>query len=83
MNSSQKSQKQQANFFISVEVFNNLRTFIPKGEQSNFVEKAISGALSNLKFQDSLKNSFGAWKSRSGDTEKFVRKLRQSNRPLR
>ncbi|MDP2691309.1 MAG: hypothetical protein Q8O95_02800 [bacterium] len=84
MSDIRKHQKKQANFFLSAIVIDNLRSHVPKGEQSQFVELAIERALSRIRFQDALKTSFGSWKgNRHPHSEQFIRTLRHSKRPLR
>lgn len=75
--------KRQMNFFLSQDVVGILNTFVPKGSQSQFVERSIESSLSALKFQDAMKKSFGSWKSRRESTGKFLRTLRSSSRHSR
>jgi len=77
------SQKKQANFFLSVGIIHQLQSHVPKGQQGQFVEEALRMALSQVKFQEALKSSFGAWKTRDKTSEQLVRNLRKSKRPLR
>lgn len=76
-------QKRQMNFLLSPEVVVILNEYVPKGRQSQFVEKSIESSLSSLKFQDALKKSFGSWGQRRESSEQFVRSLRKSTRDSR
>ena len=76
-----KIAKQQCNFFLSISVLKNLKSHIPKGEQSRFVEHSINAGLSSMQFQKALDQSFGSWKNNSHtETQKFIRDLRKSQR---
>lgn len=76
------SKKQQANFFISVQVIQAMKETVPPREQSIFVEHAIEKELRHKQFLEALETSAGAWKKHNhqGKTETFIRSLRQSNR---
>jgi|GEM_PF-1804946 len=76
-------QKRQMNFLLSPEVVVVLNEYVPKGRQSQFVEKSIESSLSSLRFQDALKKSFGSWKQRYQSSEQFIRSLRKSSRDSR
>lgn len=80
--SSENFIKRQANFFISVKVLQNLKETVPSRKQSQFVEEAIKKELQQKTFFKAMEECKGAWKDKShiGNTEKFIRKLRESKR---
>ncbi|OGJ46288.1 hypothetical protein A3J23_02270 [Candidatus Peregrinibacteria bacterium RIFCSPLOWO2_02_FULL_48_14] len=72
--------KRQANFLITVQTLNLLKKQVPNKKQSEFVEQTLVKALKKNAFRDAVKNSFGAWKNHTENTEKYIRSLRESNR---
>lgn len=80
---SQKLQeKAQANFLISIKVLKNLKSHVPARSRSQFVEEIIEKALRRSSFLEALDLSAGSWshKDYKGDTNKFIRSLRESKR---
>ena len=75
----------QANFTLPEDVLDELKTLVPKGEQSKVVGLALRNELKRIKFQKALQDSFGAWKDdkhpelKKG-TRPFIRSLRKSTR---
>lgn len=67
---------------ISVEVIDDLRTFIPSKKQSMFVEQAITKELKRTQFQNALEKTAGTWKKKDHPekTASFIRSLRESKR---
>lgn len=73
---------QQANFLIPGDVLKDLRTLVPRGEQSRVVTEALRRELKRRKLKMALGQSFGAWEKRKelGSTRSFVRALRRERR---
>jgi hypothetical protein len=75
----------QANFTLPEDLLKELKSAVPKGEQSRVVGEALRNELKRIKFKRALQTSFGAWKGdrhpdlESG-TRRFVRSLRKSTR---
>lgn len=69
----------QANFLIPEDVLEDLRHFVPRGEQSSVVSEALRRELKRRKLLTALQSSFGAWGRREdlGATKSFVRGLRK------
>ena len=70
---------QQANFLIPQDLLKDLRTLVPRGEQSQVVTEALRLELKRRKLKAALQRSFGAWGQRKdwGTTRGFVRSLRR------
>ena len=69
----------QANFLIPETVLKELRTLVPRGEQSRVVSDALLHELKRRKLKKAIQGSFGAWKSRKdlGPTHSYIRKFRK------
>lgn len=76
------SKKQQANFFISVQIIQAMKETVPPREQSKFVEHAIEKELRRTQFLEALEASAGSWKKKDHRTspDTFIRSLRESKR---
>lgn len=75
----------QANFLLPSDVLNELKTSVPKRQQSKVVAEALRKELRRIKLAKVLDTSFGAWKDKDHPdlkkgTEAFVRGLRASTR---
>lgn len=78
----------QANFTLPQDLLRELRTLVPRGEQSKVVGEALKNELKRIKFMKALQSSFGAWKAArhpelAEGTRAFVRSLRKSARVKR
>jgi hypothetical protein len=78
----------QANFLLPVELLDELRRAVPRGQQSRVVGEALRNELRRLRFRQAVKDSFGAWKAGAHPelargTRRFVRSLRRSTRRAR
>lgn len=69
----------QANFLIPEDLLEDLRSLVPRGEQSQVVSEALRRELKRRKLKAALGKSFGAWGERRdlGSTRRFVRGLRR------
>jgi hypothetical protein len=75
----------QANFTLPVDLLEELRRRVPRGDQSRVVGEALRHELARLRFRQALEDSFGAWKAGSHPelargTRRFLRGLRKSSR---
>jgi hypothetical protein len=75
----------QANFLLPDDVLNELKSSVPKRQQSRVVAEALRKELKRLKLAKTLQTSFGLWKDKlhpelKRGTEAFVRSLRSSAR---
>lgn len=75
----------QANFTLPEDVLRELRTLVPRGEQSKVVGEALKNEMKRIKFIKALESAFGAWKAArhpelTKGTRTFVRSLRKSAR---
>lgn len=75
----------QANFLLPEDVINELRSNVPKREQSKVVAEAIRKELKRLRLQKAIQASFGAWKDENhpelrAGTQAFIRRIRKSSR---
>jgi hypothetical protein len=78
----------QANFLLPEDVIEELRTSVPKRQQSKVVAEALRKELKRIRLERVLESSFGAWKDKDHPelkrgTEAFVRDLRKSTRASR
>jgi len=78
----------QANFLLPDDVLNELKTAVPKRQQSKVVAEALRKELKRIRLAKALETSFGAWKEKEHPdlkkgTEAFVRGLRASTRTRR
>lgn len=78
----------QANFLLPNDVLNELKSAVPKRQQSKVVAEALRKELKRIKLAQVLKTSFGSWKDKDHpelkkSTETFVRGLRTSTRMRR
>lgn len=75
-------QKRQANFFISIQILDQLNDVIPYRQRSKFVEQALERELQQKEFFQAIHECAGAWKSKDHpqSSEKFIRSLRESKR---
>lgn len=78
----------QANFLLPDDVLNELKTAVPKRQQSKVVAEALRKELKRIKLAKALETSFGAWKEKEHPelkkgAEAFVRGLRTSTRTHR
>ncbi len=78
----------QANFLLPDDVLHELKTSVPKRQQSKVVAEALRKELKRIKLSKALQTSFGAWKDKDHPelkkgTETFVRGLRTSTRAHR
>lgn len=76
---------QQANFLLPEGLLKELRSQIPRGEQSHVVAEAIEKELKRRKLESALSKSFGAWsKGNHPELKKgirhYIRNVRQSSR---
>jgi hypothetical protein len=80
-----RTKTRQANFSLPGDLLEELRSQVPKGEQSKLVAEALKRELMRLRFRRAIDSAFGAW---SGDkhpelkegTEEYLRRLRHSSR---
>lgn len=75
----------QANFNLPEDLVEELKKYVPRGEQSKVVAEALRKELQRLKFRRALEDTFGAWKEEDHPeleegTEEFIRRLRESSR---
>ena len=75
----------QANFLLPDDVLSELKTTVPKRQQSKVVAEALRKELKRIKLSKVLETSFGAWKAKDHpelkkSTEAFVRGLRTGTR---
>ncbi len=75
----------QANFLLPDDVLSELKSSVPKRQQSKVVAEALRKELKRIKLSRVLETSFGAWKEKDHPefkkgTETFVRSLRTSAR---
>lgn len=80
-----KTKNRQANFTLPVELIEELRRQVPKGDQSRIVAEALRKELMRIRYRRALESSFGAWENNKhpelkNGTEKFFRRLRHSSR---
>ena len=80
-----RTKTKQANFSLPGELLEELRSQVPKGEQSRLVAEALRKELLRLRFRRAIDNAFGAWMNEAhpeleGGTEKYLRRLRRSSR---
>mgnify|MGYP001604541546 CR=1 FL=1 len=73
-------QKLQANFLLSSNTIELLKSHVPNKKRSEFIEDIIIKELKKRNFLKVLKKSNGAWKKRDLDSESFIRSLRSSKR---
>ena len=78
----------QANFLLPDDILSELKTAVPKRQQSKVVAEALRKELKRLKLAKALQTSFGAWKTKDHPelkqgTEGCVRGLRTSTRDRR
>jgi len=78
----------QANFLLPDDVLDELRTAVPKRQQSRVVAEALRKELKRIKLAKALQTSFGSWKDRNHPelkkgAEAFVRNVRASTRDRR
>jgi len=78
----------QANFLLPVDLLEELRRTVPRGQQSRVVGEALRSELRRLRFRQAARDAFGAWKlgahpELSRGTRRFVRSLRRSSRGTR
>jgi hypothetical protein len=78
----------QANFLLPDDVLSELKSSVPKRQQSRVVAEALRKELRRIKLAKALQTSFGAWKDKGHPelkkgTEAFVRSLRASTRDRR
>ncbi len=75
----------QANFLLPEDVLSELKTSVPRRQQSKVVAEALRKELKRIKLSKVLETSFGAWKGKDHPelkkgTEAFVRGLRTGAR---
>lgn len=75
----------QANFLLPENLFEDLKKSVSKRQQSRLVADALRKELKRLKFEKSLKESFGAWKEKDhpelkSGTKAYIRTSRKSTR---
>ena len=75
----------QANFLLPVDLLDELKRYIPKGEQSKLVSETLRKELKKIEFKSALKECFGAWnKNEHSELKdgvgKYIRDLRYSSR---
>jgi hypothetical protein len=80
-----KSGTKQANFALPVDLLDELRRTVPRGEQSRVVGEALRNELRRIKFARAVQESFGAWRDEAHPelgrgTRRFVRSVRKSSR---
>jgi hypothetical protein len=80
-----KGTAKQANFLLPEDLLEELRTTVPKREQSKVVAEALRRELKRLRLAEAIQTSFGAWRDEDhpeliGGTEAYVRKVRRSTR---
>jgi len=78
----------QANFLLPDDVLSELKTSVPKRQQSKVVAEALRKELKRIKLAKVLETSFGAWKGKDHPElkkgpEAFVRGLRTGTRTNR
>lgn len=78
----------QANFLLPEDVIEELKTAVPRRQQSKVVAEALRKELKRLKLVKTLQTSFGAWKEKDHPELKkgaatYVRVLRASTRQRR
>jgi hypothetical protein len=78
----------QANFLLPDDILSELKTAVPKRQQSKVVAEALRKELKRLKLAKVLQTSFGAWKAKDHPelkkgAEAFTRSLRASSRERR
>jgi len=78
----------QANFLLPNDVLNELKTSVPKRQQSKVVAEALRKELKRIKLAKALEMSFGAWNEKdhpelNKGADTFVRGLRASTRSSR
>lgn len=78
----------QANFLLPDDVLSELKTAVPKRQQSKVVAEALRKELKRIKLAKALQTSFGAWKIKDHPelkqgTEAHIRSLRTSTRARR
>ena len=78
----------QANFLLPRNLLDELRALVPRGKQSDVVSKALEHELRRMRFQQAMKESFGAWKKEahpelSRGTSAYIRSSRKSSRGRR
>lgn len=76
------SYMQQANFLLPDDLLKELRTLVPRGEQSAVVSAALRHELTRRKLAAALQDSFGAWKTarRQSTSRQIVRAVRRDRR---
>ena len=75
----------QANFLLPEDVLSELKTSVPRRQQSKVVAEALRKELKRIKLSKVLETSFGAWKGKDHPelkkgTEAFGRGLRTGAR---
>lgn len=70
------------------DLLEELRSSVPKREQSKVVAEALRRELKRLRLAKAIEISFGAWSDEdhpelSGGTEAYIRKARKSTRTRR
>jgi hypothetical protein len=78
----------QANFLLPDDILNELKTAVPKRQQSKVVAEALRKELKRIKLSKVLQSSFGSWKDKDHPELKkgsgeFVRSVRASTRDRR
>ena len=78
----------QANFLLPDDILNELKTAVPKRQQSKVVAEALRKELKRIKLARVLQSSFGAWKDKDHPELKqgvdaHVRRSRASTRDQR
>ncbi len=79
------SEVRQANFVLPVDLIEDLRRTVPRGEQSRVVAEALRKELKRLRFQRAIKNAFGAWSHEphpelGAGVDQYLRQVRRSSR---
>jgi len=78
----------QANFLLPDDVLSELKTSVPRRQQSKVVAEALRKELKRIKLAKALQTSFGSWKDKDHPelkkgVEAFTRSLRASTRDRR
>ena len=82
------AEAKQANFFLPVDLLEDLKNTVAKREQSKVVAEALRKELKRIHLERALQSSFGAWKETDHPefkkgTDAYVRSMRKSSRTSR
>jgi hypothetical protein len=83
-----KGTAKQANFLLPGDLLEELRSTVPKREQSKVVAEALRRELKRLHLAKAIEASFGAWRDEdhpelNEGTGAYVRQVRKSTKTVR